>query len=79
MIRDPYETNNIIEQYPEVRRKLATLWNEWNAGNQHCYLLQSGAYQKKRLQMYKELNTELKKKQPIKNLVELNKPLIQTN
>ena len=62
MIRDPYETNNIIEQYPEVRRKLTTLWNEWNAGNQHCYLLQSGAYQKKRLQMYKELNTELKEK-----------------
>ena len=62
MIRDPYESNDIIEQSPEVRQQLAKLWNDWNADNQACYLLQAGSYQKKRLQMYQELNAQLKAK-----------------
>ena len=62
MIRDPYETDNVVEQHSEVRQQLATLWNEWNENNQACYLLQSGDYQKRRLQMYEKLNAELKAK-----------------
>ncbi|ADE53257.1 sulfatase family protein [Coraliomargarita akajimensis] len=60
MIKDPYETNNIIDERPEQRQQLAKLWNEWNAQNEACYLLQAGNYQKKRLQMYEQLNKDLK-------------------
>ncbi|MGJ8641189.1 MAG: sulfatase family protein [Opitutaceae bacterium] len=70
MINDPYESNNIIDERPEQRQQLAKLWNEWNAQNEVCYLLQAGNYQKKRLQMYKELNEQLKEKaKKIKPLV----------
>ncbi|MGC6455239.1 MAG: sulfatase-like hydrolase/transferase [Coraliomargaritaceae bacterium] len=62
MLKDPYESKNIIDQNPELRQQLATLWNQWNEKNQPCYLLQSNAYQKKRLQMYEELNASLKAK-----------------
>lgn len=62
MVNDPYETNNIIDERPELRQQLAKLWNEWNAENEPCYLLQAGDYQKERLKMYKELNERLKRK-----------------
>jgi len=53
MVNDPYESNNIIEERSELRQQLAKLWNEWNTQNQTTYLLQSGAYQKKRQEMKK--------------------------
>ena len=62
MTRDPYESENIIDQSPEVRQQLVKIWNDWNANNQPCYLLQAGSYQEKRLQMYKDLNAQLKAK-----------------
>jgi hypothetical protein len=70
MIRDPYESNNIIEERPEQRQHLAQLWNEWNAQNETTFLLQSGSYQKKRLQMYEDLHKELQERaKKIKPLV----------
>ncbi|MEN8662106.1 MAG: sulfatase [Lentimonas sp.] len=70
MVNDPYESNNIIEERPEQRQQLAKLWNDWNAQNEACYLLQAGNYQKKRLEMYEQLNQQLKQK------AEKIKPLI---
>lgn len=60
MKNDPYEENNIIEQYPEQRKQLAKLWNDWNTQNTPCYLLQAGDYQKERLHMYRDLHERLK-------------------
>jgi len=62
MVNDPYEKNNIIDDHPEQRQQLAKLWNEWNAKNEACYLLQAGNYQKERLKMYRELNERLKER-----------------
>ncbi|MDP4611356.1 MAG: sulfatase-like hydrolase/transferase [Opitutales bacterium] len=62
MVNDPYESNNIIAERPEQRQQLAQLWNEWNAINETTFLLQSGNYQKKRLQMYEALHKELQEK-----------------
>lgn len=62
MINDPYETTNIIDENPEKRAELAALWNEWNTGNETCYLLQAYDYQKERMQMYEDLHTRLKQK-----------------
>lgn len=59
MVNDPYESNNIIEESSEARRELATLWNEWNAGNMANQYLQAGDYQKTRLRFYEELRQEL--------------------
>ncbi|WOO43631.1 sulfatase family protein [Rubellicoccus peritrichatus] len=59
MVNDPYESNNIIDERPDQRQQLAAMWNEWNAKNSANILLQSGQYQQKRLQMYKELFEEL--------------------
>ncbi|QBG49250.1 sulfatase [Verrucomicrobia bacterium S94] len=69
MKRDPYERNNIVDEQPELRKKLAKLWNEWNAGNQPNKFLQAGAYQQARLKFYadlrKKLNKEAAKKKPL--------------
>ncbi|MGC6430607.1 MAG: sulfatase [Jejuia sp.] len=69
MINDPYESSNIINENPELRKKLAKLWNEWNANNEPNKYLQANAYQKVRLKFYKELREKLdkeaKKEKPI--------------
>lgn len=62
MVSDPYETNNIVDEATALRNELADLWNEWNVKNQPNVLLQSGEYQKKRLQMYEKLYEKLLKK-----------------
>jgi arylsulfatase A-like enzyme len=62
MVNDPYESTNIVDEAAETRRELAKLWNDWNADNQPNYLLQAGDYQKKRLEMYDNLNKQLQKK-----------------
>ncbi|MBB3205600.1 hypothetical protein FHS27_001404 [Rhodopirellula rubra] len=49
MERDPYESNDIVNERPELRQQLAALWNQWNAKNQPNQYLQAGAYQKARL------------------------------
>jgi arylsulfatase A-like enzyme len=66
MVNDPYETTNIIEAHPEKRAELAALWNEWNAQNEPCYLLQAYDYQKERMRLYEDLHERLKQK--VKNL-----------
>ncbi len=69
MVADPYENENIIATNPELRKKLAKLWNEWNAKNEPNKYLQAGAYQKARLNFYRELREKLdkrsKKVQPV--------------
>ncbi|WP_343329648.1 sulfatase family protein [Polaribacter staleyi] len=62
MATDPYEDYNIISKSLKLRKELAKLWNDWNKGNINNIYLQSGAYQKKRLDMYKELYEDLLKK-----------------
>lgn len=59
MERDPYESNDIVNERPELRQQLATLWNQWNAKNQPNQYLQAGAYQKARLKFYDELRQKL--------------------
>jgi hypothetical protein len=66
MVNDPYESTNIIEAHPKKRAELAALWNEWNAQNEPCYLLQAYDYQKERMQLYEDLHERLKQK--VKNL-----------
>jgi len=62
MIKDPYETTNIIDNNPKLRKEMAQLWNNWNAKNQPNKYLQANAYQKARLNFYKELREKLDKK-----------------
>ena len=62
MVQDPYETTNRIDERPEQRAQLAALWNEWNAQNEACYLLQAYDYQKERMKMYRNLHDRLKEK-----------------
>ncbi|CAI8257872.1 MAG: Arylsulfatase [Opitutia bacterium UBA7350] len=61
MINDPYESTNLIDERLEQRLQLASLWNEWNAKNEACYLLQAYDYQKERMRMYRDLHDRLKK------------------
>lgn len=39
---------------------MAALWNEWNKDNAPVLWLQSGAYQKKRQELYNQLHEEMK-------------------
>lgn len=55
---DPYESTNLAAERPELRAKLAALWNRWNAGNQPNRFLQANEYQAKRFAMYAELRAE---------------------
>ncbi|WP_216595867.1 sulfatase-like hydrolase/transferase [Flammeovirga sp. OC4] len=59
MKKDPYESENIVESKPKKRAQIAALWNKWNEGNKPVIWLQSGDYQKRRLQLYKELHQEM--------------------
>ena len=59
MISDPYESRNIINDSPEKRAALASLWNNWNAGNRANVSLHASDYQKWRLEMYEKLYKEL--------------------
>ncbi|MBB6431697.1 sulfatase family protein [Algisphaera agarilytica] len=58
MVNDPYETNNIIDEQPELRAELAKLWNDWNKDNVGNRFLQAGNYQKTRLKFYEDLQKE---------------------
>jgi arylsulfatase A-like enzyme len=62
MIKDPYESLNIITPNSNERKALAKLWNDWNYNNKNITWLQANDYQKKRIELYKKLNLELKKK-----------------
>lgn len=71
MIKDPYESLNVIKSNSKTRKALAELWNEWNAKNENITWLQANAYQKKRLEVYKKLHEELEKeagKRPVINI-----------
>ncbi|MDZ8117484.1 sulfatase family protein [Pontiella agarivorans] len=70
MKQDPYERNNIVDLQPELRQKLAGLWNKWNAKNEPNKFLQSGAYQQARLKFYEDLRKKLDKEAAAK------KPLV---
>ncbi len=59
MAKDPYEGNDIVEERPELRQKLAKMWNTWNAKNQPNKYLQAGQYQKVRLKFYDDLRKRL--------------------
>ncbi len=60
MQSDPYESDNVIDSRPELRQQLAQLWNAWNSNNQSNRFLQSNEYQKKRLELYRQLDEQLK-------------------
>ena len=60
MQSDPYESDNVIDSRPELRQQLAQLWNTWNSKNQSNRFLQSNEYQKKRLELYRQLDGQLK-------------------
>lgn len=67
--KDPYESKNVIENKLDERKRLAKLWNEWNAQNQPSKYLQANEYQKQRLQFYedmrKNLDEEAARKKPL--------------
>ena len=69
MEKDPYEDNDIIAKSPKLRKELAKLWNDWNQENIANIYLQSGEYQKKRLNMYKKLYEDLLKEAEKKELL----------
>jgi hypothetical protein len=60
MLSDPYESDNMIDARPELRQQLAQLWNTWNSKNQSNLFLQSNEYQKKHLELYRQLDEQLK-------------------
>ncbi|WP_440876003.1 sulfatase family protein [Thalassotalea sp. PLHSN55] len=62
MINDPYEKNNIVEQYPQLKAKMANLWNEWNQKNMNNIFLSATPYQQSRLDFYENLYNQLKAK-----------------
>jgi len=61
MVRDPYESKDIVGQKADDRKKLAKLWNDWNAGNKPIIWLQANPYQEERLKMYDRLHERLVK------------------
>ncbi|MGJ8690876.1 MAG: sulfatase family protein [Thalassotalea sp.] len=62
MINDPYETNNLVKDDKAKKKFMAKLWNEWNNHNINNILLDSGEYQKTRLNFYRDLYQELEEK-----------------
>ncbi|SDW34223.1 Arylsulfatase A [Lutibacter oricola] len=62
MEKDPFESKNIVNSEKKRRKEMAKLWNEWNQGNKANIYLQSGQYQKQRLNFYKELYEKLEAK-----------------
>lgn len=62
MENDPYEKNNLLKSDPAKRKELAKLWNNWNNNNTNNILLDSGSYQKTRLNFYRDLHKELVEK-----------------
>ena len=60
MVEDPYEKNNVVEDFPEIRSQLATLWNEWNTDNMATNQLHAYEYQEWRRKMYADLSKKLK-------------------
>ena len=57
----PNESKNIKKTNSDIVKKLALKWNDWNVNNSRTSLLQSYDYQKKRQEMYNNLNEQLKK------------------
>lgn len=55
MKKDPFEAKDIVAKNTKKRAQMAKLWNEWNQGNTSNRYLQSGEYQKKRLDLYKKM------------------------
>ncbi len=71
MEKDPFESTDIVFKEKKKRKELAKLWNAWNKENKPNLFLQSGTYQKKRLEMYKKLYEELQEKASTKELLEI--------
>ncbi len=71
MVKDPYESTNIITTNSIERKTLAELWNTWNASNKNITWLQANAYQKKRLELYKKLHKELEEKAKKRTSIEI--------
>ncbi|MGJ8641190.1 MAG: sulfatase family protein [Opitutaceae bacterium] len=59
MVEDPYETNNIVDAFPELRAQMAKLWNEWNVGNVANNTIHAYEYQAWRLKMYDDLHAKI--------------------
>jgi len=59
MKSDPYESTDIVNDKPKVRKELAELWNSWNSINVPTIWLQANAYQQKRLELYEKLHEEM--------------------
>lgn len=55
MLKDPYETTNLVDKYPEAQAELAKLWNQWNEKNINNILEQSWEYKKTRDDFYQAL------------------------
>ncbi|MEN8662107.1 MAG: hypothetical protein ABF330_06405 [Lentimonas sp.] len=72
MEEDPYETNNAVEQYPEVRAQLAKLWNEWNANNIATNQMHAYEYQQFRSQIYEDLSKRLKAEAALKKPITID-------
>ncbi|NIJ45909.1 arylsulfatase A-like enzyme [Wenyingzhuangia heitensis] len=71
MKKDPFESIDIISKNPKKRAEMAKLWNDWNQNNKSNIYLQSGDYQKKRLNMYKKMYEDLEKKAAKKELLKI--------
>lgn len=58
MTKDPYESNNIVDQNLEKQKKLATRWNEWNKDNINNIQLQTADYYQRRKAFFDALFQE---------------------
>lgn len=55
MKKDPFEAKDIVAKNTKKRAEMSKLWNDWNQNNISNIFLQSGEYQKKRLNLYKKM------------------------
>lgn len=58
MTEDPFETRNIVDQYPERQAELARLWNEWNSKNIQNVRLRPEDYGPLRQKFFDDLHEE---------------------
>lgn len=69
MVKDPYETTDIVTKNSEKRKEMASLWNSWNSINKPIIWLQANAYQQERQNLYNKLHDQMiekaKRRKPI--------------
>ena len=71
MVKDPYETSNIIDKAPEKRAELAKLWNDWNKENAGTMYMHAYEYQAWRQKAFEDLYTRIREESARKPPLEI--------